>query len=363
MTVAPMNVRLKPRRRARKLLIALGLMLSAAWLVFFVLWLQTPGAVVLVPPPLPKPNGYDVVLNASKKMEKLTPVVKNSLPNADTLDTPALREFVEKNKENLAQVRVGLEMPFQIPFTYDMDALVEQHNTSAILRTRAARVLYAEGVLARRDRRFADAMRSSTDMIRLGRLMERNVPMNLYMQALVPSYLGIIGLRDTRADFDVAQLRSLIEALKTFEKDREPIEKVIERENVVADLNVRKMGIIASTAVTLNGMLATGKQQNRALLEKYDRLIQLRYRLLIADLAVRLYHKENGKYPAELSEIKFELPPDPYSPTHGPFIYRLIEGGYQLYSVGPDGDDDKLEPVLGNAFQDMSNGDWSLDSL
>ena len=307
-----MRAKPKPGRRARKVLITLGLILSAVWLGFFLLWLRNPGVMVLVPPTLPKPNGYDVVFNASKEMEKLTPVVNNSLPDADTLETPALREFVEKNKEHLAQVRIGLELPFQIPFTYDTDKLVEQHNTSAILRHRAARVLYAEGALARRDGRFADALRSFTDILRLGNAMGRNVPMILYTASIAPQSLGISGLRELRGDLDAAQLRALMETLKTLDREREPAEDVMQRENAMLDQNIRKMGLVARTALSVNGMVASGKKQNRSILELNERVSQVRFRLLIADLSVKLYHKENGKYAPAVGALNLQgcvLPP------------------------------------------------------
>ncbi len=347
------------KTRSRTILILPGLTLTWIWLGFFVFSPLNSSAGDLAPPVLPVPNGYEEVLLASKEMEKLTPVVNGSLPDADTLDTPALREYVEKNSGALALVRFGLDRPFQVPFVYDsIEAMNPAVKESGILRMMAGRVLYAEGVLARRDKRFADSMRSFIDLLRLGDAMSRNVPMILYMASLAPQSLGINGLRDLRGDLDAAQLRALIDTLKKLDSGREPANEVIRRENAFIDQNVRKMGALQATVLIANGFVKSTKKQVESQLEQSSRKVEVRYRLLLADLVVKLSFKENGKYPDTIS-----TPSDPYSPTNAQFIYRLTKSGYQLYSVGPDGDDDRLDPVLGKRYIETSNGDLTLDSL
>lgn len=74
--------------------------------------------------------------------------------------------------------------------------------------------------------------------------------------------------------------------------------------------------------------------------------IELRSRtmtdLLAVDLALRAYRADHGTWPQSLNELAPEyvdaVPLDPYS--RRPFIYRIDESNFVLYSVGHGGEDD-----------------------
>ena len=64
-------------------------------------------------------------------------------------------------------------------------------------------------------------------------------------------------------------------------------------------------------------------------------------------LALQRDHLEKGRYPASLDELMqagyiASLPADPYSDR--PLLYRVADGAFTLYSVGPDFDDDGGTP-------------------
>jgi hypothetical protein len=65
-------------------------------------------------------------------------------------------------------------------------------------------------------------------------------------------------------------------------------------------------------------------------------------RLLRTKLALHCYYLEHGRFPPALTEVVPEyleaVPSDPFG--DGPLVYRPRGDGYDLYSVGPDGDDD-----------------------
>ena len=364
MTIGPQKY---PPRRRRGLRIAattLGLTLALLWLGALIFWFRSSSGEPLISPPLPSPNGFDDVLKAGRAIDKAYPVVNNSVLDADTAETPALRDYVEKNKEALALIRQGLDREFQAPVTYDMDIMVREMNDAGVIRTRSGRTLYAEGVLARRDGRFADSSRAFVDLLRLGAAMSRKVPLMAYLASLAPQTLGVMGLRELRGDLDADQLRALVTILKKLDDDREPIKDVTGRELAFVNQNISKSGIWMSTALTLSGNARATRRQVVDQLAQAENHARVTQRLLIADLAVQLYFKEHGKYPTTLDAVTPILPTDPYSPTNRPFVYRLSEGeiGYQLYSVGPDGDDDRLDPPLGKRFTEKSNGDFTLDS-
>jgi hypothetical protein len=58
-------------------------------------------------------------------------------------------------------------------------------------------------------------------------------------------------------------------------------------------------------------------------------------------LALRAYRQATGAYPHTLEELGTELPmADPFSPEGAAYRYMRENGGFRLYSVGDDGEDD-----------------------
>ncbi|MBY0395778.1 MAG: hypothetical protein K2X91_04810, partial [Thermoleophilia bacterium] len=88
-------------------------------------------------------------------------------------------------------------------------------------------------------------------------------------------------------------------------------------------------------------------------------------RVLLADLALRLHRLRRGSDPERLDElvpaILESVPIDPF--TGRPLIYRRTASGHELYSAGPDGDDDRLNPTLPTRLLPSSNGDFTIDSF
>ena len=70
--------------------------------------------------------------------------------------------------------------------------------------------------------------------------------------------------------------------------------------------------------------------------------------LLLTTLALRAYHQERGDYPPSLAALVpvylTRLPDDPFARV-GPLGYIARSDSYQLYSVGPDGSDDRGKPI------------------
>lgn len=76
-----------------------------------------------------------------------------------------------------------------------------------------------------------------------------------------------------------------------------------------------------------------------------QRRFEARHRLSVLALALALHKARNGEYPRMLDVLSHEtlkapIPDDPFAA--GPFHYGVRkDGGFDLYSVGPDGRDDK----------------------
>jgi hypothetical protein len=82
----------------------------------------------------------------------------------------------------------------------------------------------------------------------------------------------------------------------------------------------------------------------------------LQLRLLISDLAIRSFQMKYGTLPKSLAalapEFLLAVPTDPV--CNGPIIYRPVDGGYKIYSVGADLDDDGGVPTDKNWYGDFT---------
>jgi hypothetical protein len=67
-------------------------------------------------------------------------------------------------------------------------------------------------------------------------------------------------------------------------------------------------------------------------------------RLMVLELLLQNYHDEKGIYPESLDEVVApsyrEIASDPFSKNGAPFIYRIEDGNFLLYSLGDNGVDD-----------------------
>ena len=96
-----------------------------------------------------------------------------------------------------------------------------------------------------------------------------------------------------------------------------------------------------------------------------DKLGLLRLRFMETRLALELYHREHGQWPAELQDLVPEYLPviaaDPFSSA--PLIYRRQDKDFLLYSVGPDGRDDdcRRNSNVEDLNQEGFDIAWDLD--
>lgn len=109
-------------------------------------------------------------------------------------------------------------------------------------------------------------------------------------------------------------------------------------------------------------------EHNRQMKMVFNRMV-VRREMLILELAVTLYRREHGRFPATLEEAaaiylngKYV---DPFSPVRGGYRYLYLEEiGTLIYSVGPDGDDDGGRLIKQGTWRqeapdgDLVRGDW-----
>jgi hypothetical protein len=93
--------------------------------------------------------------------------------------------------------------------------------------------------------------------------------------------------------------------------------------------------------------------------ETAERYLGQRDGLLVA-IALELFHRRSGRYPASLEELAPgllpEVPRDRIS--GGPLRYRLVDGRPVVYSVGADGDDDGGRGLAGFGTHPYDAANW-----
>jgi hypothetical protein len=342
--------------------LAAAILASAAWSCF------SPGSIKAVVAPIkptviPDPNGYDDVLAAGRAIEKARTGV--DIPDLEKADEATLIPLVEASREALAQGRQGLDRPFQVPVVYDMNDFMNRlMNESAAIRG-LARILFAQGRLAEIRGQVDDAMVSFLDLARLGDAMSHRVPMLPYQVSVAIQTMGLHGLRDLRTKLSPDQCRRVIAVLQDLDEGREPAADVILREHHFMAYNLNKMGMMARFSMAVSGVFAKDKARVASTLQQNAHRLEASRRLLLADLAVRVYRLERGELPPDLDalvpSILKTVPIDPYGGQ--PLTYHKLANDRQLYSVGPDGDDDHLTPTLPRRHTETDNGDLGIDSF
>jgi hypothetical protein len=315
----------RPRARKRTWVL-LG---TFAVIVVAVLWsaLGGPGVgggpVSVPPPPIPDRNGYDDVLEAGRKIEQSGLVgPKLDLAKADVAE---LEPVVEGSREAIAEARKGLEKSFQVPVVYEMNGLIKvTMRDLGSIRAGLVRGMVAQGRLAELQGRVEEAAGCYTDLIRLGEAMSHRVPMIAFQASQAVENNGLYHLRDMRGKLSSDQCRKLIGVLEEIDRTGEPAANVIKYETSFMNANMKQMGFFASIMLRVTGVQAKTAGQVKSSVNYSTQRQDAARRVLLADLALRLYRQEHGEAPPDLNAlvpgILQSVPIDPY--TGQPLRYQ-----------------------------------------
>ena len=322
------------------------------------------GGTLPEPPPIPVPNGYDDVLEAGRAVEKSGLVgPKLDLAKADAKE---LGPIVQGSREAIAQARKGLEKSFQVPVIYEMNAMmnVTMRDLGSI-RGGLVRAMVAQGRLAELEGRTDEAAGCYSDLIRLSEVMSQRVPMIAYQISEAIENNGLYHLRDMRDKLSPEQCRKLIDLLVEIDRKIEPADDAILYETAFMNANLKRMGVLKSIMLSVSGVQAKTAAQVTQMLTSSERRHAAARRVLLTDLALRLYREEHGEAPPDLSalvpSILKSVPVDPY--TNRPLRYQKRGKDGVVYSVGPDRKDDNVATPLGKRHVDTTAGDFTIDSF
>ena len=253
-----------------------------------------------------------------------------------------------------------------MPVVYHIDYIVGvlMRDVGSI-RGGLVRALTAEGRLAALQGRIDDAVACYSDLIRLGEAMSHNVPMMAYLVSIAVESTGLHNLRDLRDKLSPDQCRRVIRLLEEIDGKRERAADVAKSETQFMNANVRKMGFLASISMKVSGVQAKEIAQVTSTARLREKRQNAARRLLLTDLAIRIYRLEHGEDPPDLDalvpSILKSVPIDPYSDKPLLYLKQGKEGA--VYSVGPDRDDDRLTKPLPVRHVDTTDGDYTIDSF
>jgi hypothetical protein len=313
-----------------------GLALLALILVFgIVLFFGASRKSNLASLPLPNPNGYDDFLQAAQW------VVTSSVADVRTLPIEQHRAFIEQNGNALALVRVGLGKETRVPVQFTEQYAQSAANDVAPMKAMAV-LLRDEGRLAQREGRTNDALRSFEDGLQFAEGFSRGGMMIHRLVAIASRAIMLQEIRNLVDGLNLSQMRKLAEALADLDRKAEPASTFIEREKAL-------MEAVYGPIQTLWGRLVLRKmlrQSHDTFRARHDRS-QAELRLLRTDIALRLFRSGRGKFPRKLDELipnhLDSIPLDPFSGK--PLVYEWRTNSYLLYSIGPDGKDDRGTPL------------------
>ena len=285
---------------------------------------------------LPKPNGYDDFIQASQE-------VHGTPADFGALDHDALREAIATNAEPLRRLRLGLTLPRCLP----MDAGLTNGGLTQQLgqMKQLVRLLVAEGRLHELENQPGKAARSYADAIRFGNEMSRGGYLIIRLVGISCEASGYTALSKLVPRLGPEESRSIISDLEKVDAGRVTWAEVRRDERAFC---VRHHGGMLMHPV----LWTVGWWQSREAIGKTEmrhKTVMAHERLLIAELALRVYQAEQGHPPARLEELagKYfsEAPQDPFGTQ--PMVYRPQGTNWLLYSVGPDGLDNGGKPMGG----------------
>jgi hypothetical protein len=307
-------------------------------------------------PPLPRPNGYDDLLAAAKAVQKTI----NPQMDIAKASPAAIRSTLQANREALALARVGLGRESRVPLRYRATEINVAIERAQALRG-LARLLTAKASLAEQEGRTDAAVRGGLDLIKLGQSAGRGgLLIESQVGLAIEGGYGLQVLRTLRDHVPTEMIPEVLESLAEADRRAERFEDVAAREWAFARTSQGWRGVIMLLFPQARAMVA----QSLGQAEEGFLRVRAKRRLVQLDLAVRLYRERHGAFPDDLRalvpEVLGRIPADPFSDADASPVYRNNGESFELYSVGPDGDDDGMTPY--DPRNPEAGGDYSLNS-
>lgn len=252
----------------------------------FVAWSARPRS--FAGPAIPDPNGYDTLSAAGKRVTGPNPANRVSRATREEL-----RSYVEANAAAFEAARPGFDQDAVVPlsrFTSFETALEQSTNFRSL-----ERLIESKAVLDDREKRTTDALQGSLDLIRLAHAASHGglLTDRLMGEAFLARAMERLDSLSPRLSADDA--RQAIAALERFERNREPLSDVADRD---LEFALSRQGWKARMAYAV-GRRFMQKLRQTAIkaAESSETRTQTRMRFTLVKLALRAYELDHPDAP------------------------------------------------------------------
>ncbi len=281
-------------------------------------------------------------------------------------DVQGLRELVERNRDVLVNARTHLGPECCVPLVNERDFFANNSNNIVYLRD-LGRLFRAEGILAGFEKRYEDAAQVGLDLLQLSNATSRGGLKVDHMTSWMITLQGIDVIRRWRTAYEATFCSRLLAAVLTLDAQRDSWEVVVQRdreweiavdyeeepidwsEAELSDEDKAKMS--AEEIADYEAMIEDAQNMSDDERVEMNDLCENRHicvmRLLMVDLAIRVYQGMTESYPETLEQlvpgVLETVPLDPF--TQDDFIYQPMlivprrADDFLLYSPGPSQQD------------------------
>lgn len=291
---------------------------------------------------LPTPNGYDDLIAAG---EMISEADSQTLTYWSNLSDDQLRAMLAKYASAFDRMQDGLERQCAYPYL--------KTGSWAPPFQRLYIAAGARAGLARRAGTLEEKVSASWDLLRIAYEATRGAGAH-WNGDWASQWQATEDLWACRAQLSAAQCVELAAKLSKFDAARESWASMSERQRAF-DANSGWEGHLNLVLPEWSGNepYASDKSGHRSLVAQV--------RILIVELGVLAYQRDNARLPNALTDLvpKYlpAVPPDPYG--SGAIKYRAKGNNYTLYSVGPDETDDGGQPYSAHS----EKGDLMIPDL
>jgi hypothetical protein len=240
------------------------------------------------PPPLPKPNGYNDLVQAGLMLAEHT----GDFP---TMSQDELRTLVGTNADALKLARAALRRECQVPL--DFSRPNPSYLTNLAKCKSLAQGFAAEGRLLELEGRPTDAADSYLTLIRLGITTSKGGLLIDSLVGIAIEAIGSVHLEKLAQTLDAKECRQAAAVLESCETRREPTTNVLERERAWG----RRVGGLQGQIARLV-MFRSIRQSEQRIVGKVNAQ-QTRELVLLIRFASRAYELEKGERPKALGAL------------------------------------------------------------
>lgn len=299
--------------------------------------------------PLPPSEEYDTILRAGYRILALQ-------------STPAKRD---KILAVLLELDQALPTPGHV--TYDATDLArERLSTISTVDPRQALLYESRLEIARalHEGRDADVLRLARLLWRVGPSFQRGGTLDDYQHGVSYQSIANCSLAVLAPSMSDRECREMLHEMRALELALPDFQSVLDFDEYWRNASVGWRDRPQAFLRWLSGSNVDRSWNSSTYLD-WHWLKRSPYHFTVVQymLALELYRREHGHFPENLSIVQaaFDLPEltDPY--TDFAPVYRQVEGGYLLYSIGFDGQDDGGKfPTESRPIRKPDNYDISL---